>query len=113
MRMRLREAREQAGVSMTQLAARLGVTVPSVSTLELNDERGVAKIETVEKALDALGLARWEAIVPKQELAVIEAEARAIAEEVSWTMALEAQDLTVADVETIVARLVARKISMR
>lgn len=111
MRTKLRQARERAGVSMAELAARLGVSVPSVSTLELNDERGAAKVETVEKALDALGLTRWDTVLPKEEMATIEQEAREIAEEVSWTMTLEAQSITDEDVEAIVTRLVARKVA--
>lgn len=109
--MTLRAAREQAGVSMADLAARLGVSVPSVSTLERNDERGAAKSATVDRALDALGLARWHAVLSKAELAAIEAEARSVAEEVRWTMALEAQTIRPEDTETIVRRLVARKIA--
>lgn len=98
---------------MADLAARLGVSVPSVSTLERNDERGAAKVETVEKALTALRLARWDVILPQEELAAIAAEAREIAEETAWDMALEAQDVTTADVEGLVTDLIAQRLAAR
>ena len=96
---------------MAELAARLGVSVPSVSTLERNDERGAAKSATVDRALDALGLVAWHVVLPKTDLASIEAEAQSIAEEVRWTMDLESQTLRPEDTEAIVTRLVARRIA--
>jgi len=56
--------------------------VPSVSTLELNDERGVAKTRTVEWALAALGLARWDIVLPADRLEALTTQAEAIVAEV-------------------------------
>lgn len=96
---------------MSDLAAALGVSIPSVSTLELNDERGVAKSETVERALHALGLERWDAVLPSEQVRAIDAEAGAIAARVAWTMSLEAQDLPQHEVDAIVRRLVAARVA--
>lgn len=70
-----------------------GVSVPSVSTLELNDQRGVAKTRTVERALAALGLAPWHILLRAERLETLTAQAEAIVAEVDWTMSLEAQHL--------------------
>jgi len=96
---------------MSTLAKRLGVTVPSMSTLELNDERGVAKTQTVDRALAALGLARWDVVLPAEELAKIIESAKATASKVKWTMALEAQNLSSESLDAMVSRSVARKVA--
>jgi hypothetical protein len=96
---------------MSTLAKRLGVTVPSMSTLELNDERGVAKTQTVDRALAALGLARWDVILPAEELAKIIESAKETAAKVKWTMALEAQNLSSESLDAMVSRSVARKVA--
>ena len=96
---------------MAELAKRLHVTIPSVSTLELNDARGSAKIETVERALAAMGLAQFVVILPIEKLREIEAEARAIASDVEWTMAREAQNLPARTTETMVHQLMAKQIA--
>ena len=112
MRTSLRQAREQAGVSMADLARRLGMSISSVSTLELNDERGAAKASTVERALVALDLARWEAVLPVAELEAIVARANETAQEVAWQMALESQTLSSEAVSRIVRRLVAKELAL-
>ncbi|MFT3854825.1 MAG: helix-turn-helix transcriptional regulator [Ilumatobacteraceae bacterium] len=68
MRTTLRQARESCGVSMSELARRLGVHPASVSTLELNDERGTAKAATIERALAALGLKKMEFVLPAADV---------------------------------------------
>ena len=98
---------------MADLADRLGTSVPSVSTLELNDERGAAKAATVERALAALDLDRWDVVLPAAELAAIEHRAQEIADEVAWTMALEAQTLTDEAKTTMVRRLIAEAVAAR
>jgi transcriptional regulator with XRE-family HTH domain len=113
MRTTLRQAREQVGVSMSELATRLGVAASSVSSLELNDERGAAKTETVDRALDALGLARLDVVLPKEELEQIEAEARRAATRAAWTMALEAQNISHRDFDALVITLILRGLAER
>lgn len=98
---------------MSEMAERLGVSVPSVSTLERNDEQGRAKTETVDRALAALRLVRWDVVLPAEEFDAILLRAEEIAAEVSWTMALEAQTLTDDAVSKIVQRLVAKAVASR
>lgn len=101
-----------AGVSMADLAERLGVSVASVSTLELNDERGTAKTATIERAMVALDMARWDEVLPASELEAIFAKAEDIAGAVAWDMALEGQaigdETVVKIVRTLVGEWVAR-----
>jgi transcriptional regulator with XRE-family HTH domain len=111
MRTTLRKAREASGVSMKELARRLGVTVPSVSSLELNDESGSAKPQTVDRALEALGLARWDVVMPAEVLNGIVRDARASVGRVRWTMALEAQNISDSAVDELVSRSVARRVA--
>lgn len=98
---------------MAELAVRLGTSVPSVSTLELNDERGAAKAATVERALAALELDRWDVVLPAAELAAITQRTQEVVDEVAWTMALEAQTLTDGAKEAMVRRLIAEALAAR
>lgn len=113
MRTTLRQARQQTGITMGTLAARLGLTVASVSTLELNDERGAAKTKTVDRALAALGLARWDVILRVDELRAIEERSRNIVDEVAWTMALEAQNISGEERDSLYVKTVAELIAAR
>lgn len=113
MRTTLRQAREQAGISMAELADRLGTSVPSVSTVELNDERGAAKAATVERAMAALGLDRWDIVLPAAELADIVRRAQEVVDEVAWTMALEAQTLTNDAKAAMVRRVIIESVAAR
>jgi transcriptional regulator with XRE-family HTH domain len=96
---------------MSTLAERLGVAVSSLSTLELNDERGAAKTETLDRALAALGLARWDVVLPAEELAKIIESAKETAASVRWTMALEAQNVSSDSLDAMVTRSIARKVA--
>lgn len=51
----IRSSREQLGLTGAQLAERLGVTVGAVSQLERSERAGSIKIESLERALSALG----------------------------------------------------------
>jgi hypothetical protein len=97
---------------MVELADRLGVALSSVSNLELNDERGVAETGTVDRALVALDLARWDVVVPAIELEAIFAEAEETVAEVAWQMALEGQRITDEAASRIVRRLVIDTLSL-
>ncbi len=98
---------------MADLAARLGVSVPSVSSLELNDVQGRAKAATVERALEALGLARWDVVLPAAEMSAMVDRAEAIARRSAWTMGLEAQNVSDDAVSRLVQSLVAKQIASR
>ncbi len=91
------------------------VAVASVSTLELNDERGTAKAATVERAMVALDMERWDTVLPAPELAALLAKAEDMVGTVAWQMALEGQpigDETVAKlVRAFVGEWVARATS--
>lgn len=76
-------------------------------------ERGAAKAETVERALAALELDRWDVVLPAAELAAIEHRASEVVDEVAWTMALEAQTLTEDAKATMVRRLIAGVLASR
>ena len=81
---------------MADLAARLGTTVPSDSTLERNDERGAAKAATVERAL-----------------AAITQRAQEVIDGVAWAKAMEAQTLTEEAKAAMVRRLIAGAVAAR
>lgn len=51
----LRAAREQAGLTGAELAARLGVTPGAVSQLERSEREGTIKLQSLERALAATG----------------------------------------------------------
>ena len=69
----IRSTQTSMGVSMKDLADRLGVGVQAVSTLELNDDRGTIKVETRQRALLALG--KREILVVIDAVSNIDAEA--------------------------------------
>nr|WP_164520480.1 helix-turn-helix domain-containing protein [Specibacter cremeus] len=93
----IRSARRTLGWTQEQLARRLGVGTTSVSTLEINEERGTAKINSVDKALEAMGKMRVTFVIdkiPDHDLAAIRSRAHEDAAKIAWTMALESQALT-------------------
>jgi transcriptional regulator with XRE-family HTH domain len=51
----IRRARTRAGVGVRQLARQLGVTPKAVTDWEKSEELGTVQINTIERALDALG----------------------------------------------------------
>ena len=69
----IRSTQTSMGVSMKDLADRLGVGVQAVSTLELNDDRGTLKVESRQRALLALG--KREIPVVTDAVSDIDAEA--------------------------------------
>ena len=89
---------------MADLAARLGTTVPSDSTLERNDERGAAKAATVERALAA---------ITQRALAAITQRAQEVIDGVAWAKAMEAQTLTEEAKAAMVRRLIAGAVAAR
>ena len=51
----IRTTREELGLTGADLAERLGVTVGAISQLERSEREGRIKLETLERALDAMG----------------------------------------------------------
>jgi transcriptional regulator with XRE-family HTH domain len=110
----IRATRTQMGVSMQDLADRLGIGVQAVSTLELNDERGAIKVETRNRALLALGKREINVLVdaqPSVNLDAVEAEARALVERTAWSMALSGKSLTDDAVERLVKKFVDKRVT--
>lgn len=110
----IRATRTQMGVSMQDLADRLGIGVQAVSTLELNDERGVIKVETRHRVLLALGKREITVLVdakPFVDLAAVEVAARALVERTAWSMALSGKSLTDDAVERLVKKFVDKHVT--
>ena len=110
----VRRVRTDQGVSMKELAARLGVGVQAVSTMELHDQKGTIKVETRERALAALGKRSVTVVVDAatdEQLAAAEIRARALVERVSWTMGMEGQDLTTETIEGLVQEALADELA--
>lgn len=93
----IRRTRKALGWTQEQLAQKLGIGVTSISTLEINEERGVAKIHSVDRALSAMGKKRVtfvvDALTGEEEAGIHEQAAREV-QKIAWTMALESQTLT-------------------
>jgi predicted DNA-binding mobile mystery protein A len=94
----IRAIREALGLNATQLAARLGVKPPRISALEKAEVTGVASLNTLREAAEALGCTLVYAIVPETSLDhLVRAQAAKRAEEelrrVHHTMRLENQAL--------------------
>lgn len=98
---------------MAELARRLGVTVSSVSNLELNEMEGRSRIDTVDAALAALGLVRvqsFERTPDDHDLTTIVQDAERLVAAVAHTMALEGQRITEAQRRYLIERQIARKL---
>jgi len=73
----IRAIRQALGMSGPELAHRLGVTAQSVSDIERNEALGSIKLETLERAADALGCDLEYVLVPKKSLHdMVEEQAR-------------------------------------
>ena len=94
--------RRALGMSERELAARLGVSQPSVHALERSEAAGRARLDTLRRAADALDCDLVYALVPRRPLVdTLTARAHARAREelsrVARTMSLEAQDIEVSE----------------
>ncbi len=96
----LRSIRESLGMSITQLAKRVGVSNhSSIVRLEERESQGKASIESLSKAAEAMNCKFIYAIVPKKEFSSLEdiidqrakKMAKNIIREVDQTMRLESQ----------------------
>jgi predicted DNA-binding mobile mystery protein A len=103
--------REALGMTMAQLADRLGVSQPRVLGIEKAESSGTIKLETLERAAQALDCRLVYALVPRNSLkSMTEDRARALARKrlraTSHSMALEDQRVDKADEEEHLERLV-------
>ena len=51
----IRSAHQRAGLSMVDLAARLGVSESAISQMEPSEREGTIRVTTMNRALEALG----------------------------------------------------------
>jgi len=99
---------------MQELADRLGIGIQAVSTLELNDERGVIKVATRDRALLALGKREITVLVdarPSLDFVSAETAARALVDRTAWSMALSGRELTDDAVERLVAKFIDKRVA--
>jgi predicted DNA-binding mobile mystery protein A len=95
----IKEIREALGMSMQDLASRMGVIGQRVNALEKAELTGKVTLESLQKAADAMDCEIVYFAVPKSSLEnTIEAQKKTIAnivsKEVEKTMALENQNVT-------------------
>jgi predicted DNA-binding mobile mystery protein A len=107
----IKAIREALGMTTAQLAKRLGVSQPRILGIEKAESSGTIKLETLERAAQALDCRLVYALVPRKSLeSMIEDRARTLARErlraISHSMALEDQRVDKADEEEHLERLV-------
>jgi predicted DNA-binding mobile mystery protein A len=98
----IRAVRNALGMSAVDLAARLQVKPASVSDIERSESRGRIRLDTLERAAEAMGCDLAYALIPRGGLAeIVQRRAREKVEEqtraVSRGMDLEAQSTQVDD----------------
>lgn len=91
--------RTALGMTLQQLATRLGISSPAVLKLEKNEAADVISLKTLRAAADALDCQLVYALVPKQPFdTLIQTRAEALAkkrlEPIFHTMALEEQSVS-------------------
>nr|WP_089220819.1 mobile mystery protein A [Sphingomonas laterariae] len=94
----IRAIRDALGINATQFAARLGVKQPRIAALEKAEVSGVASLQTIREAAEALGCKFVYAIVPETSLDdLVREQAATRAEQelrrIHHTMSLENQSL--------------------
>jgi predicted DNA-binding mobile mystery protein A len=95
----LRAIRDALGMTSVQFARRLDVSQPSISELEQSELNGTVKLQTLQRAAEALGCRLVYAIIPDRPLAEIVQEratlvANSQSSAVEQTMRLENQGVT-------------------
>jgi predicted DNA-binding mobile mystery protein A len=98
----IRAVRNALGMSGADLAARLQVTPASVSDIERSESQGSIRLDTLERAAEAMGCDLVYALIPRGSLTeIVQRKAREKVEEqtraVSRAMDLEAQSTRVDD----------------
>lgn len=104
----LRAIREALGMSGKQLARRLGVSAPWISTLEKKELAGSVTIKTMRHAAEALDCVFVYAVIPRNSLAdIVRRRAELLAQKrlatVSHSMLLEAQQLSASEQQQALA----------
>jgi predicted DNA-binding mobile mystery protein A len=96
--------RKALGMTSTQLAKKLHVSVPRISILEKSESRGAVTIKTLRKVAAQLDCLFIYGLVPRKSLKnIIEKQAYLVAQKIisqsSQTMFLEKQDLSKQEVD--------------
>lgn len=107
----IRAIRDALGINATQFAARLGVKQPRIAALEKAEVSGVASLQTIREAAEALGCQFVYAILPETSLEdLIRKQAAKRAEQelrrIHHTMSLENQALDDRDLASERQRLI-------
>lgn len=113
----IRAIRDALGMSLRQVAERLGTTAPGVRKLEESEANGTISLKTLRRVAEALDCVVIYALVPKTSLtAMVDQRAREIAlralGRVSHSMALEDQQVD-RDLEARIERYIANAITDR
>ena len=95
----IKTIRSALGMSMSQLANRLGVSQPRIHSIERAEVDGTITMNTLRKVAEALDCELVYAFIPREGLeAMRQQQARSVAEKlmdrVSHTMALEKQEVS-------------------
>lgn len=94
----VRVIRQALGMTIAELADRMGVSRAAVSKLEASERRGTVALQTLTRAADALDCDLVYALVPRRPLEVmVEDRAKAVAtalyRSIATSMSLEEQEL--------------------
>ena len=114
----VRAIREALGMTTVQLAQRIGVTQPAVVLLERSEALGRIRLDTLQRAADALNCRLVYALIPNQPLeTLVESRRQEIAAHqfaaVRHSMALEDQSVTDPEVQQRLLSAMASKIDAR
>jgi predicted DNA-binding mobile mystery protein A len=114
----IRAIREALGMSTTELATRMGIGQSRIPALEQGEQRGSIKLETLERAADALDCDLVYALVPRTSLEqAVRAQSRRKAGEhltgIAHHMLLEDQATSAADTEVQLDELAERFVDHR
>ena len=109
----IRTIREALGMSLRHLAARAGLSKNAVVTVERNEAKGTARLESLVRLADAMDCDLVYAIVPRASLeGFLDAQAIRVAEgmvgRVADSMALEDQSTSPDERERLVREMASR-----
>ena len=110
--------RNALGMTAGQLAAKVGVTQPTIQRLETSEAAGTIQLKTLKRLAEALDCELVYALVPRVPLQqAYEARAREVALQelgaIRHTMALEDQRVTDEDTEDLLRRYIDHELDPR
>lgn len=113
----IRAIRDALGMSLRQMASRLGTSAPGARKLEESEANGTISLKSLRRAAEALDCVVIYALVPKTSLTeMVDQRAREIAlralGRVSHSMALEDQEVD-RDLEARIQRYIANAVTDR